>query len=462
MDFLLVFPYSKTHYCVPPLGLAYLAGSLRRAGFDVDILDCTKENIRTEELASRLTQFKPRFVGFQLFSYDLPEVRSCIEVTKKVLPDTLVVVGGAHPSGAPDLIFDHLPLVDYAFHGEAESGLVLLGQREIEGRSITNDNIPGLIYRQAGKTLSTPAYFEPNLDNYGLPAWDLINPRDYQNAPQGVFLKSTPVAPISTSRGCPYPCSYCAGKTITGARIRKRSIQSVLDEIEMLHNDYDIREIHIVDDHFTADRKRVLEFCKGLEQRGLHIYFTFPNGVRLDSLDEELLKILKKSGCYSMIVGIESGCDRVLKDMRKKLTVEEIRKGVARVKNSGIDISGFFILGYPTDTRESILETIAFSKSLGLNAAHFSNFLPLPGTPATKQLQQEGKLLDTDASNLFYSRVVYVPEGMTKKELKSLQRRAYLGFYLRPLVLFRLLKKVKGPSHMLAIFKRLSDYLFRS
>lgn len=463
MDILLVFPFSRTHYSVPPLGLGYLATAARRDGFDVHILDCTRDRLDSDGFRRRILESRPRMVGFQTFSYDFHTVRQALAVVKEIDPGIVTVVGGAHPSGVPAETLQQMPAADYAVRGEGERALPMLARRTLRGEDIDARDIPGLVWRDGTAPdavwMNEPA-FTADLDEVGMPAWDMMDPRTYQFAPQGVFLKSPPVAPVSTSRGCPFQCTYCAGKSLTGAAIRKRSIGRVLDEVELLYHQYGAREIHIVDDNFTMFRDRVMEFCQGLEDRRLKIHFTFPNGVRVDTLDRQLLTTLKRAGCYSMIIGVESGSDRVLKMMKKSLTTAEVRRGVALINEVGIDVSGFFILGFPGESRDEMEQTISFSRSLGLDAAHFSNFLPLPGTEATEMLQRQGKLPHIDWSQLFYSKVAYVPDGMSARELKRLQRRAYLGFYLRPRVLLKLPGKVKSRHHVRAIARRLKDYLF--
>lgn len=460
VDVLLVFPPSRTHYSVPPIGLGFLAAALRRSGFSVGVLDCTRERLAPPAAVRAILARAPRLVGLQAFSYDVPAVRLLAEGVKAAVPAIVTVVGGAHPSGTPETAFADLPHADWAFAGEAETGLVLLARRALRGEPVALDSIPGLLRREGGLTVANEPLFAEDLDALGIPAWDLIDPRGYAAAPQGVFLKSPPVAPVSTSRGCPFPCAYCAGKTLTGARIRTRSIPLVLEEVALLHRDYGVREIHIVDDNFTADRERVAAFCLGLRMRCPGIAFTFPNGVRLDTLDAGVLRLMKEAGCYSLILGIESGSDRVLKLMRKGLTTDRIRHGVALVREAGIEVGGFFILGFPGETPEEMEETIRFSRSLGLTSAHFSNFIPLPGTEAFCALRERGELGAIDWSRLFYADTPYAPEGLSASELKGLQRRAYLGFYLRPAVLWGLRRRVRSWSQGRAIGRRLMDYLF--
>jgi anaerobic magnesium-protoporphyrin IX monomethyl ester cyclase len=460
VDVLLVFPPSRTHYSVPPVGLGYLATALRRSGFSVGVLDCTRERLTPAESVRSILERSPGIVGFQTFSYDVPAVRSLAAGVKGADPAIVTVLGGAHPSGTPETTLFDVPSADFAFAGEAETGLVLLARRILRGEPVAAGAIPGLLRREGNAIATNEPLFDENLDGLGVPAWDLIDPRGYASAPQGVFLKSPPAAPVSTSRGCPLPCAFCAGKTLTGPRIRTRSIPAVLDEIELLRRDYGVGEIHVVDDNFTADRERVAAFCEGLASRCPGTAFSFPNGVRLDTLDAGLLRLMKSAGCYSLILGIESGSDRVLRLMRKGLTTERIRRGIALVREAGIEVGGFFILGFPGETREEMGETIRFSRSLGLTSAHFSNFIPLPGTEACRALCERGELGPIDWSRLFYADTPYVPPGLTAAELKSLQRRAYLGFYLRPSVLWGLRRRVRSWSQVRAIARRLADYLF--
>jgi len=456
---LLLFPPSRTHYAVPPLGLGYLATALRRRGFTVEILDAVRERLSPAEVERRIAAAPPAMVGIQTFSYDVPAVRDLTDRIRRVAPAVPIVIGGAHPSGSPETVLDDIPSTNFAVQGEGEEALPLLAGRLLPGEPIALEEVPGLIYRTAAGVRRNPPRVVDDLDTLGFPAWDLMDPRQYRGAPQGVFVQAPPVAPISTSRGCPYLCGYCAGSTISGRRLRYRSIPHVLGEIDLLVRDFGVREVHIVDDNATAVRERIFALCAGLALRRHPVRLAFPNGVRLDTLDAEILGELRRAGCHSLIVGIESGSDRVLRLMQKGLTTAAIRKGVELIRGAGIHAAGFFILGYPGETPEEARETIRFARSLNLTAAHFSNFLPLPGTAATQRLRAEGRLGELDWSSLFYARTPYQPDGFRPGELKRLQRRAYLTFYLRPQVLWGLRGSVRSIAQMLAILRRLRDYL---
>lgn len=456
---LLVYPNSPTHYVVPPVGLGYLATALRKSGFEVGILDGIKEKLNLEKLDKRVRELKPDVVGIQVFSCDAHTVKEYVSKIREVDRNILVVVGGAHVSGVGKEVFDYFGGIHFAIAGEGETAFPMLLKKVIAGEKDL-EKVPGLIYKKGDRIIANAPKFEEDLDALGFPAWDLMDPRTYPQAPQGAFFKNWPTAPILTSRGCPYRCTYCAGHLTTGYNIRFRSIEKVLEEIEMLYRDYGVREIHIIDDNFTFKRERAIKFCNRILERGIKISLAFPNGVRLDTLDEELLRLLKKAGCYSITLGIESGSQRILNDMKKSLKLEMIEEKVALINKVGIDIMAFFIVGYPTETRETILETIEFAKRLKIKRAHFSTFLPLPNTEASKMLLRDGVLKEINYDTLFYTKAPLPPKGMTSEELKALQRKAFFEFYMRPGIMAGMIKEVRSPTHLKMLMRRAWDYAF--
>jgi radical SAM superfamily enzyme YgiQ (UPF0313 family) len=462
-DITLVVPVGKSHYVVPPIGLGYLATSLRKSGFEsVSIVDSIKEKLTVEKLVQLLKSHNPKIVGFQVFSSDFSSVRNSISQIRQAMPETTIILGGPHVSATGIKIFHDFEGVDFGFIGEAEISLPLFARRILSNESIDLQSIPGLIYRVDGQELANDRDFIEDLDSLGFPAWDLMPPGSYPDAPQGAFYRQFPIAPIATTRGCPYTCAFCGSPVNMGNRLRFRSLQGVFDEMEMLHRDYGVREFHFIDDMFNMSRTRVLEFCRILDSKNWGISYTFPNGLRLNTIDEETLAWMKKTGAYAFTVGIESGSQRILDAMNKKLTVEMIREKVEMIAKSGIEPSGFFLLGFPGETKEDIRKTIDFAKSLPLKRAHFSNFLPLPGTLATQRLLDSGEISPPDWEDLAYSNTPYSPEGITSEELKSFQRQAFLEFHLRPKILLKMLTEIKSPNHLKSILIRAKDYLLAS
>ena len=463
MKVLLIKPYAESHYLVPPLGLGYLVTALRGAGHQAKMLHCVKENVTFETLAEAVKAENPDVVGFQVVSCDLESTRKSVEIVRRALPKALILAGGAHPSGNPEDTMTFLPQVDFAFRGEAERTLVSFLEDYQQGGK-HYQNIPGLIWRENGNVKSTPPVFIDDLDSLGFCAWDQIQPQTYPQAPHGAFFDRFPISPIITTRGCPYACTFCAAQTVAGRKIRAHSVGHVLKEIELLYREYGIREIHIIDDTFTQKAKRVKEFANGMEElrrRGVQVSVGFPNGVRLNTITEDLLRDLKRAGCYSMLVGIESGSQRILDAMKKGLNLDLVRERVRLIKKAGLTVHAFFIIGFPGETEEDIQQTMRFARSLPLDGALFSCFLPLPGSEITNDLIACGDLAaDFHWGNLFYSRVTYAPRGLTPERLKALQRRATLSFNLQPRVLLSLPLRIKSWYHFKVLAKKTWDNLF--
>lgn len=457
----LIVPYSRSHYVVPPVGLGYLATSLRAAGYNsIKILDCIKEQLPPSKVGRAVEDLDPKIVGLQIFSSDFVSARASMEVAKATVPRAVIIAGGPHVSATGARVLDEMPALDYAFVGEAEVGLPLLVGHVIAGKKIDFQDIPGLMWRDEKGSHANSRTYIKDLDNLGFPAWDLMPPDSYPDAPQGAFYRQFPIAPIATSRGCPYSCAFCGSPVNMGKQLRFRTLPHVFAEMELLRSKYGVREFHFIDDMFNMSKKRVLDFCHTLESKNWNISYSFPNGLRLNTLDGEMLTAMKKTGAYAFTVGIESGSQRVLDLMNKRLTIDLIKEKVNLIHAVGLEPSGFFLLGFPGETKEEMRMTLDLAKSLPLKRAHFSNFLPLPGTEATDRLLNSGEIQDPDWTTLSYAKVPYVPRGMTREELKAFQRRAFLEFHLRPKILVKLLSEIKSPFHLLSIVKRARDYLF--
>jgi len=443
----------RSDHVAPDLGLGYLAAWVRKTGHEVTLIDPNNSRISREHLHEKLSYLQPDVLGIKVFTQDLPSARETFKFARSHLPNAILVAGGAHPSAVPEQVLRTLTEIDYAFRGEAEVGFSRF--LEFLQGGCSEEDVPGLIWRIGSDIRVNPQEFIKNLDELGIPAWDLIDPRDYRDTAE-TFRKAFPAAPISITRGCPFPCTYCAGHIISGKPIRSRSTKHVLDEMQYLITEFGVREFNIVDDNFTHNRALVESFCLGIIDRGWEIHWSGSTGIRLDSLDEEILILMRRSGCYSFYVGIESGSQRILDLMKKQLTLDKIREGVRMISRSGIDVSGFFILGFPGETRQDILATISFAVELPLLKAHFFHFTALPATEAFNTLVEEGKLTGYDDS--MFMDVSYVPEGLTSQDLKSLLRKAYIDFYLRPSVVVRLLIRLGSLHQLQLIFKKMFNY----
>ena len=451
MKTLLVKPYNLSDHIQPSLGLGYLATSVRDS-HDVEIIDCIKDRKKKEDFPAILDEKKPDLVGIQCYTYDLYHIGDILKNCKK--RNIKTVIGGPHPSTAPLETMEFFGEdVDYIFQGESEKGFKMLLDSLSGRKDIKKEEIPGLGWRENGKIRINDKYFEENLDTLGIPAWDLIKPETYPEAQHGAFFRKFPIAPIITTRGCPFSCTFCAGNLIAGKKVRKRSPEDIIKEIKFLY-DRGIREFHIVDDNFTFDRDFAKSVIRSLQGIKLDISWAVPNGIRMDTLDDEILTLMKETGLYLISLGIESGTDRILSLMKKNMTIEKIKRCVELIKKYNIDMAGFFILGFPGETKEDIERTIDFSLNLDLIRANYFTYLPLPGTESFNTLKKEGKLDGVDLRRFYFMNATYTPEGLDKDMLKGLQRKAFMKFFLRPKILLRNILQIKSFNHFKFLFKR--------
>ncbi|MCX7991065.1 MAG: B12-binding domain-containing radical SAM protein [Proteobacteria bacterium] len=457
MNILLIKMNSPADEIIPPISLGYLAsGVLDR--HNVTILDNLKEKLSLEEISEKVRKFD--IAGITLFTKDLSLCKKYLKTIKSANPNCITVLGGPHPSALPEeTMFFFKDLVNYLLVGESETGFPKLINFIESGKPELNE-IEGLVYIKDGSIKkNTPICIE-NIDNFKI-AWQLIPPDSYPQAPHGAFFKQFPIAPIITSRGCPFHCTFCGGHIISGRKIRQRSVDNVIEEIGLLYKNYGVREIHIEDDNFTFRKDYVLEFCSKLKSNFPDITWTCPNGVRIDTLDEEMISAMKSSGCYALSIGIESGSNRILKLMKKSLTVEKTKEKVEMLKKFDIDINAFFILGYPGEKKEDIEKTINLALSLPLKRASFANFQPLPGTESYYNLIKEG-LLKIDHWEKFspsLQSTIWSAPGFTVRELAWYRRKALLKFYLRPRIMWHFLKGIRNLQHFYYIFKRAYRWL---
>lgn len=457
MNILLIKMNTPADEIIPPISLGYLAETVKK-NHRVKILDCLKENLTLSQVSQYVKDFD--IVGITLFTKDLSICKKYLESIKKSNPKIITFLGGPHPSAVPDetLIF-YKELVDYIFVGESEIGFPKFISFLSTGKP-SPEEIEGLAYIKDGKIHKNPSICPENIDEFKI-AWELIPPNTYPMAPHGAFFKQYPIAPIITSRGCPFHCTFCGGHIISGRKIRQRSVDNVISEIKLLYEKFGVREIHIEDDNFTFRKEYVLEFCSKLKANFPDITWTCPNGVRIDTLDEEMLSQMISSGCYALSIGIESGSDRILKLMKKSLSVQKIKEKIDMLKKFKIDINAFFILGYPGETREDIEKTINFALSLPLKRASFANFQPLPGTEAYHELIKSG-LLKIDHWEKFspsLQSTIWAPPGFTVSELAWYRRKALLRFYLRPRIIKDFILGIKSFEHLFYIVKRAVRWL---
>ncbi len=453
MKILLIHPKFETHIIVPSLGLGYLAASLKEAGHEVMLLDCLLKNIGLEEFRNILSNEKPDFVGVNaMTTYYSSSLKYIAEAKKQGI---ITCMGGPHITSLPEKALLESK-TDFIVVGEGDKTIVSLVNAIENGESF--NNIKGIGFKDNDKIIINPrAELIDDLDSLPFPAWDLMKPETYPIAPHGAFVKRFPVAAITTTRGCQFNCSFCASKTTWLQKLRFRDPKKIVDEIEMLNKKFGVKEFHFEDDNFTSKRSHALEVCKEIIIRKLDIVWACPNGVRIDKLDEELLRYMKKSGCYLLAFGIESGNQRILNNVNKHLKLEIVPEVLKLVKKEGIETWGFFILGLPGETYSSATDTINFAVNNKFDRAQFCIFTPLPGSSFFYEWANDKRDFNWDDFNYF--NIVYEGEELSKDQLQELHKLAFKKFYIRPRILVGMLKYLKM-TQIKWLFKRVVQYHF--
>jgi radical SAM superfamily enzyme YgiQ (UPF0313 family) len=438
---------------VPPLGLLGLAAVLELEGHTVTLIDAALTGETGPALRKTVTASKPDALMITAFSSDVATLRREMPGLRNALGSTPFLLGGPHASCRGTSTFNDLPESDAIFLGEAEETLPLF----LAGHG---ERLPGVVER-SDQWQAEPVHLK-DLSALPLPAWHHAPPARYRGLPNGVVLRKLPFAPIITTRGCPYRCTFCAGFRVTGRTIRHRPLALVWEEIDLLVREYGVREIHIEDDNFTFDAEYAKAFCREALGRDHRLCFSTPNGVRLDTLDHQLLDLMKRAGWYVVHCGIESGSDRVLSSAKKALSTKVIREKLAMIKSHGLPVAGYFIIGLPGETREDIEKTISFSLSSGIDWAHFATFLPIPGSEAGNPWF-DGSFNPELLWNEFHNtRCPAPPDGLSRREVLKLQRKAFLRFYIRGKQMAGILRLLLRPGVLPYMLKRFAAYLHPS
>jgi len=419
--------YSVGAPSLPPLGLCYLAAMLLKEGFEVRILDCTVEGTTLAQLRDRVEEYAPAVVGVTSTTVSYPVAREVLRVVKEVDRGIKTILGGAHISAIPLQTMEECDCLDIGVIGEGEYTLVEIVRRLADGQPLTR--IKGTLLRQNGQVLmNEPRPPITNLDEIPFPARHLLRDlRLYSHTPfRGAKFTTTMI----TSRGCPFSCRYC-DQSIFGRRWRTHSPGYVISEISFLRERYGVDFISFEDDNFLLSKRRVESICRKMIEGSLNVGWSCLG--RANEVDEEILPLMREAGCKNIYIGIESGSPRILKLINKRISIEETRRGIELIKRFGINVTGSFILGLPTETKEEIEETIDLALSLPLDGVSFFMFTPYPNTELRDLALQHGRVSEDWKDYSGHPGVLpFVPDGLSEDYLLKTQARAYRRFLLRP------------------------------
>lgn len=441
----------KTQFISPPLGLAYIAPVLEREGIEVSILDAIAEGfynieriendiykcgLSWDEIEQRIREYRPNIIGVScMFTARFANALQISKIAKKVNKSIITVLGGMHPSTCPHQVLQY-ESIDFIIIGEGEKSFLSL-VRQLGVPSNDLSKIKGLGYRNNGRiTINPEKDFIEDLDEIPLPARHLLPMERYFQINTGRDSLSTEKRQTSliTSRGCPYHCTFCSAIALWGRKWRKRSAENVLQEIEQLVRKYKIKEISFEDDNLILDRDRFEKICQGIIERDFRIKWNTPNGIAIKNLDPNLIKLMRKSGCKRLNFGIESGDKYILNEViKKELSLDRVKQVIAWCKSEGIITLGYFVLGMPGETKDSIRGTIDFAKELSLDEVGLFIATPFPGTELYRHCLEKNYLnhdyTEILAEDGIENEILFETPFLSTSELMKYRSLFYSEFY---------------------------------
>jgi magnesium-protoporphyrin IX monomethyl ester (oxidative) cyclase len=411
MKVLLVNPPSvifknEAKSCHPPLGLAYLAAVLKNE-YEVCVLDCVAEGFENEErfgsyvrygysyenIRKRIIKIKPDAIGVScLFSSVIGEARNICKIAKEIDSGIKTILGGIHPTVMPrETLKDKN--VDFVIAGEGEYALkeLLKNINTGNGRFL----VKGVFSRENIGDESAQREKIEDLDQLPFPAWEMFPLDRYFKIkrPHGGIPHRIPFFPINTSRGCPNDCVFCSINALWGRKFRVRSPSNILSEMQYLKDKFNCREIFFEDDNLTLDRSRSGLMFREMINQGLEFVWSSPNGIAANTIDDELLVLIKESGCRALSFGLESGDNEVLnKIIKKRVDLKHAQSIIKKAGRLGIGTAAFFVVGFPDETKEQLKHTLAFARGLDVDNVNFFFATPLPGSELFKECVRKGEI----------------------------------------------------------------------
>jgi anaerobic magnesium-protoporphyrin IX monomethyl ester cyclase len=428
-----------------PLGLAYLASNLEKAGHEVLILDALALELSSDQICDYIKIANCDLIGITMLTPMYHRSIEVVNAVKNQFPIIPIVVGGPHPTILPEETLRENNAIDFVVVGEGE--IILLNLVNALEKKQNTHNIEGIAYRKKDTiVVNPPPSLISDLDDLPAPARHLLPMDIYQITRSRT--KSNHAYTVSVARGCPFNCAFCC--RIFGKKVRHHSVNRIIEEILSLIDNYNAKEINLEADTLTVNKKFISALCDALISSGISRQISWTCESRIDTVDEELLLKMKEAGCWQTSYGVETGSQRLLELIHKDISIQKIEETFAITKKAGISIRAFYMLGIPTETKKESLATIAFAKKLDANWSQFTLFTPFPGTELYNMVVNEGGIASHNWSDYkthggwTKGSLAYVPKGRSIDEMKSLQKKAYRVVYLRPKVILRFAKDINS------------------
>ena len=427
----------------PSLPLGGIAAWVRQNGFDVRLIDLHVENVYPKDATDRVRDYDPHIVALTAKTLGWPAVIEIAQMVKAACPNALVVVGGPHLSiyAEESMTWE---CFDVAVVGDGEETFLEICER-VESKSDVDDVLGTVVRLKDGEIVRNPPRpLSRSINKYPQTAWDLIPIEDYN-----CLTLLRPFATMVTTRGCPWHCGYCS--QVYSEKLRFRSVKLVVDEMEYLVRKRGVREIVFFDETFTIGKKRMMKFSDEVQRRGIKVKFNIR--ARVDTVDRDVVRALKKAGLRSIHMGVEAGTNRVLKIMNKQITREQTERAFRICREEGVDTRGYFMVGYYDATHEDVEDMIKFASGIGLDWASFSVATALPATDLYRIAQERGYVEGDFWKQYTIDGGGDIPqletETFTAEQLRAYRTKAYMSFYLRPDLIRRKLSKAEGRDELM-------------
>jgi len=426
---------------LPPLGLMYIAAYVKeKTNYNIEILDCGVEKIDYNNLENKIKNINPDIVGITAMTFTLIDVIKTAKLVKEVNPNIKIVLGGPHVNIYPEETMANSE-VDFLVLGEGEQPFIDLLNNINNPENLKN--IKGIVFRDKNNNIINTGKREliQDLDILPIPARELTHYTKYFS----IIAKNNPTTTMFTSRGCPYKCLFC-DRPHLGKIFRARSAENVVRELEKIEQ-MGIKEVFIYDDTFTIDRQRVVDICNLILEKNIKLNWDIR--ARVNTVDLELLRLMKSAGCARIHYGVEAGTEKILRVLRKGITLEQVKKAFAITKKTGIETAGYFMIGSPTENMEDIKQTIKLAKKLFPDYVHFSVTTPFPATELYFKGLQDG-IIKKDYWKEFSKNPQpdFEPpaweENFTRDELFKILIKAYKEYYLNLKYILRRLKELRS------------------
>jgi anaerobic magnesium-protoporphyrin IX monomethyl ester cyclase len=451
LNVILAVPKWLTQRPIQPMGLLYLGASLRKAGHRVSIIDGEVEQIDNATLAGMVASARPDLFGITATTAQANEAFALARAVKALSPGTYIALGGAHAAALTEECLQECEALDAVSFGEGEVTIVEMMERLADRASM--EGVDGVAYRDGDGIVVNPSRaLVDDLDSLPFPAWDLIPMQKYV-ASTWFPNKVKQYTNIFTSRGCPYGCTFCGAKTTWTRKFRARSPENVVAEMEEVLARFHIPNFFISDDLFTLNRKRVMAICELILTRELQVTWTCLS--RVNTVDAEMLALMKRAGCYLISYGLESGSQKVLDQLDKGTTIEHGVKAVEMTKAAGIKVFGSFMIGSPGETAETVDETIRYIRTLDLDEIGLGVTTAYPGTDLFETFGKDAKGLDWNKALAFnpseadHSSVFLKCTDLGDEEIRRLFHKAMREAVLyNPRLVIRRLSHIASVKHL--------------